>query len=342
MYVCDSHHDLIHCLLAHRVAGIVFYRFRLTRRGKLDLHHFMSSFSQLMFLSLLVWMALLRPVHLDHNIGNIFASVAFMWDPSTLGLLVATLGNFEAYDSNVHIVVVTNNGPALEGYLRHMGLHHVQIRQVHGLPNLQYLPRAHFEVVREAVATGQFSTYMYVENDLFIPWNGIQAWAQDVDELDKFGFQRGLLRVGVDKDGVLVCPDNAPNLSGDDAPWRQPAIDLSTYDKLLNLSASHHPAFFVQLRHSYWAGYVLTLKQMQAYMQSDRWAVDGRWGPQEDAASGNQYVNIPAGFDTNTVVPYNPYSKELLSSAYAFHLSNKYAMSRYSNQVSVADLLKGK
>ena len=294
-----------------------------------------------MAMIVLVWLALASLVQPEYTIGSVLASVAFMWDPATLGYLVAVLENFETYETNIQVVLVTNDAPALQVYLQYLDLPHVQVRQVHGLKDLRYLPRAHFDIVKRAYSTGQFDTYMYVENDVLIPWSSVQAWAHDVEQLQARGFQRGFLRVGADRFGVLVCPDNAPALGSDDAAWRQPAIDLSTYDKIVNVSDSHHVAHFIQLRHSYWAGYILTSEQLQAYMQSNLWAVDVRWGPLEDAACGNQFVNVPSGFDSNTVVPYNPHARQILSSAFVFHLSNKYAIARDMDQVGVADLLKG-
>ena len=291
----------------------------------------------------LAWVLLPSPVHPQHTTGNVLACVAFMWNPEVMGSLVAVLQNFQTYETRVRVVVVTNEASALREYLQRLDLH-VRVHQAPPLADLSYLPRVHFDIVKQAARTGRYATYMYVESDVLVPWRSIQAWAVDVTELHSRGFQRGFVRVGVGRSGALFCPDNSPvptDVSFNNEIWRWPPIDLSTYDKLTNVSAPDHSAHFVQLRHPYWAGYVLTHEQLQQYMKSNVWAVDVRWGHQEDAACGNQMVNVPPGFDSNTVVPYNADSKEILSHAFVFHLSNKYAIGRGEDQLPISDVLKG-
>ena len=307
----------------------------------LGFNYGVASMSVRAAISMAVWLIVVRPARSEHLIGNIHASAPFLWDPAALGSLIAVINNFRAYETPVQVELVSDNAIALQKYLKLSGLTHVKVHAVHHLENSHDLPRAHFELTKRAAKSDRFDTFIYVESDVLVPWSALQAWAHDVEQLQAKGFQRGLLRVGMGMSGDLFCPDNAPSSGSDDNLWRQPALDLSTWNKSVEISNSGQTSHFVQLRHSFWSGYVLTAEQMQKYMQSDKWAVDVKWGAQEDAAMGNQFVDVPPGFDTNTVVPYDPQSRRLQARGFAVHLSNKFALSRGTDQVSVFNILDG-
>jgi hypothetical protein len=62
---------------------------------------------------------------------------------------------------------------------------------------------------RHSAVLGNYSAYMYIEDDTLVPWPAIVSWAFDTEVLAPLGFIRGFYRTEVDPTtGDVVMLDN--------------------------------------------------------------------------------------------------------------------------------------
>ena len=165
------------------------------------------------------------------------------------------------------------------------------------------------------MAAGDFSCFLYAEFDILIPWQSLVAWAGDADTLASMGFQRSFYR-------VEYTPWNGQQASTDN----EHPVCLEHYNKTVHVADGTHHQNFIQLPNSYCAVWIASKVQLTKFQASSAWhsQQEAPWGIREMAASGFHFVDVPPGFDTAGVVPYDVDSQLLTRDAAVWHVSNNY------------------
>lgn len=253
--------------------------------------------------------------------GSLLAHVAFHFVPARAPLLGKVLRTLQEYEfSTVDIVVDTNCGRGADvarelsdekqiGSRIHLSSH------VHAdLPHPFVLTWMHRRHMRERL--GSYDFFMYLEDDVRVPWEGILAWHHDTALLYSLGFLRGFLRVETSPRGVLVATDvKRP---------RAPVVRI----------VAGRPFFHPQ--NPYCGFWIYTREQMEEFVNSDSW-VDPpwRWDIREKAAAGMVHSNLDrvdhedrrrsSRRPSRTLVPLDA-SWRPAETALVHHLTNSYAI----------------
>lgn len=201
-----------------------------------------------------------------------------------------------------------------------------------------------------------YTAFVNVEADFKLTWTSLRSWAVDTAVLHPMGFQRGFFATEFHPDsGRLMEVGNLP-------------VPMASHNKILRLNFTDQYRFvrgvptlcyensklktamksawreapcphecFIQLPNPYTGFWVATALQLQRWVHSNQWrkadALANRsptlnWGYPETAASSIQLVNVPAGFDSASVVPFDCDSQKLDLVAGVSHLPNKYAAAK--------------
>ena len=172
-----------------------------------------------------------------------------------------------------------------------------------------------------------------MEDDLHLQWHSLEAWGKATPALDPLGFLYGFYRTEHSpKSGQLMSLD----------AMSRP--DMRTYNRTVHVS---RVGSFVQLPQSYFGMWLATHAQLLQFMRSNLWtkedamsstAVEGL-GALERANFMMQFVDVPPGFHSRSVVPYDAETNTLLAVAGVSHLRNNYADSNTFSVIPVSEAL---
>ncbi len=255
--------------------------------------------------------------------GKLLVHVTFHFAPERIVYLRQALDAIGSYAfSRVDVVVDTNSdrsreavretvsdldlGPQVEVVCRvHRDLHHPHV--------LTWTHRAH---MREEI--GRYDFFMYVEDDILVPWFAVVRWYHDTSLLYPKGLVRGFLRVEWNHKGLLVATDI-------NKPERNPTI--RTIDGRRYLRPSN----------PYQGLWLYTQAQTHEFLRSDSW-VDPpcHWGLREKAAAGMIFSNVPeslsvknqgrrSGPPSRLLIPLNDFGTPD-DGCLVYHLPNNYAL----------------
>lgn len=177
-----------------------------------------------------------------------------------------------------------------------------------------------------------YTTYIYLEDDLHLQWHSLEAWAKATPALDALGFLYGFYRT-----------ENSPEtgqLMALDAVAR---ADMRTYNRTIHLP---RVGSFVQLPQPYFGFWLATHAQLLHFMKSEFWRKEDAMsssitslGSLERANLMMQFADVPSGFASRSVVPYDPETNSLLTVAGVAHLRNNYAHSKIHAVIPVSEIL---
>jgi hypothetical protein len=84
--------------------------------------------------------------------------------------------------------------------------------------------------------------------------------------------------------------------------------------------------WFLTLRYAYQAMYLFDRQLASEHLAGPATSPEfGRWNIRERAAQGQTFVDVPAGFRTRNVVPFEPQSLRIEAECHVHHLPNNYA-----------------
>ena len=268
--------------------------------------------------------------------------------------------------SNITIVVTTNKPENLAFACKHYSMDCSKVEIWDSIlvkNNPLDLTFEHRIVIENKLKFKNYTAYMYTEDDHMITPQALVSWAIDTELLEPFGFTRGFLRSEYCGDGQqrLIDFDN-PFVSLTNGRPKVDRLYKNTtngvnfegllyrmsdkYGSELCPSTSDHDgsviytpcpihAHFFSPFYPYQAMWTLSHTQLQTFMKHDIWNVTycqtytnplQPWPTREKAASYNLFVNIPYGFDSNSVIPfYHIHNKNRLSRlGTSYHLSANY------------------
>ena len=168
-------------------------------------------------------------------------------------------------------------------------------------------------------SSDNYTTFIYLEDDILLSWEALQAWAEDTEHLVPLGFQRGFFRI------------EYSHFTGQMMVWDQVnKINLTDYDRILTLHTNVERQHFLQLSNPYMGMWLATSQQLFRFKNSKWWSHHSskKWMVREMAACAMQLVDVPANFTSAAIVPYNYENRSLDIKAGVFHLTNNYCGSR--------------
>ena len=217
---------------------------------------------------------------------------------------------------------------------------------------------------------GYYTSYMYIEDDTRIPWPTLKSWAEDACMLEPLGFQRGIYRTEVSEStGELVLMDMYTPLNITsyskvvDVPDNHTACRGSHSLRhsmqgfslaMFNVKQAHYHRHYLQMIEPYQGLWLATHAKLADFMKSIWWdketalnavipsgiALVG--GYPERSTWGVQLFDVPQGFETALVVPYDPESCTLSPLAEVSHLRNGYSRvdaTGFLGKLAVRDLI---
>ncbi|CAL8471660.1 g11202 [Coccomyxa elongata] len=263
-----------------------------------------------------------RPQVLEH----LFVCVTFHWDVLSLTLLRQVLTTIAHYPTNVTMCIISNRPELLQLAIKHwaVGADQWVCGTDEVLSNPLHLAFVHRAYMERAFSVPVYTSFMYLEHDMSVTWTALLGWAEDFPILEPLGFQRGFYRVEPSEQTGL--PGLTDQIS---------RININQYDLKLNVSTLDNDGLikvrhFMQLPNPYFAAWIAGRTQMAKFLSSAQWDKRSEpWAVRAMAACGLQFVDVPKGFFSAAVVPYDPgdppeVPPALDPHAAIEHLSNKY------------------
>jgi len=240
--------------------------------------------------------------------SKLLVHVTFYFVGDRIKYLETVVKNFQSYEfSKIDIIIDTNSKEALSC----LSFENVNPRttikfKVHKNLLHPYLLTWQHRANMSA-AINDYDYFMYLEDDIHIPFKALQRWRQDSDLLYPEGYLRGFLRVEKNKNGVLISADQCKRA------------------KVWNLVRVKNSIFYFP-HVPYQAFWICDHQQMIDFINSPAWQNDNSdWCIRERAASGmtqllrknhkNQKHNCLIPLDQNDQIP-----EDVL----VYHLPNNY------------------
>lgn len=171
---------------------------------------------------------------------------------------------------------------------------------------------------KDVFKNGYFSNknydyFLYVEDDIKITHENILYWKNTRPKLKQYGLYPSFMRVewndslkewmvlDIDRSASRIKLDTEKKAHADQLVYvnkANPYQGMTLYDRELLAEHFESPSFTPSYIHE--------------------------WGIQEKAASGQTFINIPEGFSSRTVIPVDPFRKEVIRDCLIHHIPNKY------------------
>ena len=174
----------------------------------------------------------------------------------------------------------------------------------------------------------QYTAYVYMEDDTQVPWRAMVAWARSTPALALFNLTYGFYRTEVSpKTGELVMMD----------------FEVKTNLSTANTLHINGLGDFVELNEPYFGMWLASDEQLREFMAHPYWDKQTALAFKHPHGGGYmektnwmfQYVNVPAGFKSRSVVQYNPKTRMLDPRARIVHLRNGYSVQEWNPQAKI-------
>jgi hypothetical protein len=201
-----------------------------------------------------------------------------------------------------------------------------------------------------SLPAGNYTTYMYIEDDTHVPWPALVSWAFDTEVLEPLGFVRGFYRTEISpKTGDVVFLDITGRVT--ESQWNR-SIQIASAPLVCNTTLGDWNvtqriigspttclihSTYIELRWIYMGMWISTHSQLEKFIHSEVWqkekalgvvtlpnGIGIKFGYPERSTIFNQLLEVPAGHETASVIPYDSYTKKLATSAAVAHLRNAY------------------
>ena len=146
-----------------------------------------------------------KPTVISPMLSQLLVVVTFHWNVEKLIYLETLLDTTRAYETTVDIVIVTDNGPAVENVLGSWGWAMNDSTLKVRCPTLDRedvsphaLLWAHRSVIEEELPRASYTSIIYTEDDTPLSWPTLISWALDTEVLEPLNFTRCIYRTEVD------------------------------------------------------------------------------------------------------------------------------------------------
>ncbi|TVQ43801.1 MAG: hypothetical protein EA365_11540 [Gloeocapsa sp. DLM2.Bin57] len=255
---------------------------------------------------------------------KLLVHIAFHYNPDREQYLFKVLENFKNYEiSDIHVIIDTNTEETKEKLQDFLDTLPFTV-DIHTHLNLDHpfnLTWTHREHMLKHVE--DYDVFMYIEDDILIPWIAFKGWLAENEAVYKTGKIRGFLRVENPNGDKLYAAD-----------YRQPM----PAPVIWTIGSQY---YFSPLR-PYHACWVYSRIQMQEFIKTQAW-IDGNTGAggiREKAASGMMWVYK---FYHRLVLPINS-DGTFPEEVFIYHLPNNYSTDPNTSfaKTSTEELFQGK
>ena len=265
---------------------------------------------------------------------SLLVHVAFHFVPHRWQFLAKVLTAIGTYRLSRILIVVDSNSPATAELIETVSLPpHCELRlDVHAaLPHPFDLTWAHR--MHMASAVGRFDCFMYLEDDIEVPWSTFEAWKAAAPAVDRAGFVRGFLRIERDREGRALSSD-----------WRHPMSD----PRCVRIDGRD----YVRPDAFYQACWACTATQMQWFVDSHAWSHGfHRWSAVRRGHRGLNLADFKREFAAfglacaragrpRILLPLNE-AGQIAQEAWISHLPNNYVDSPDVRLIGADGLLQG-
>ena len=189
-----------------------------------------------------------------------------------------------------------------------------------GLGHPYLLTWSHFHVFRQKLEQN-FTHFLYLEDDLLFTQENFEYWLSANQELQSRGLIPGFLRIehnNIDKE------------------WYSSDIEEVQYYSECPKIVSKKNITYLNLQFPYQGMYLLDRNQFLKHINGKSCNPDfGMWLIRESAAQGLTFVDVPEGFNSTIVLPYNSTNKEIEKKCMVHHLPNNYAHIKNANNSNI-------
>lgn len=190
-----------------------------------------------------------------------------------------------------------------------------------GLGHPYLLAWSHLEVFKEKIEDQSYSHFLYLEDDIKITRANITYWLEARQLLKKYGFIPSFFRIEKNhSDGKFYSSDVIEKMSMYDCP-------------ILNIDSDHS---FIGIVYPYQGLYLLDRELMYEHLSGvsscpDFDHSDGgliripSHNLRERAALCLSFINVPKGFRSRNLLPFNYAKNEIGPQSFVHHLPDNYA-----------------
>lgn len=250
---------------------------------------------------------------------NVLACITFHYVEARLEFLRSCIAGLAAACDRLQVRVFTNTTDEGErericecfGAFPNLACDPKAVVSETDLPHPYQLAWCHKRTIRdEFLADARYTHFLYLEDDLLIGPDNLAYWCRYREALKPHGLIPSFFRVERDADGIWKSTDlkKRPRL------FRTPKLKLS------------RDLWFLNLRNPYQGMYLFDRKLAEEHLRNPPVDVGMRhWGIRERAAQGQIFVDVPKGFASRNVVPYEVETNCVPACCWIHHLPNNYA-----------------
>jgi hypothetical protein len=246
-------------------------------------------------------------------IPSLAVCITFHYDASRISYLNQVIHGYGGIALRTRVYIVTNvsdYGP-IEGALIGLpGEISVEFFTPTGLGHPYLLAWSHFAILRDLVASGDITHFLYSEDDILLSRFNIAYWLRAREALREHGLLPSFYRVELDSAGRWVSTDNCDPVGFSQQAW--------LFRRGLGL--------FMAMPNPHQGMYFLDQPLMHELINSPELSPDNFIGGiREKAAHGLTFIAKPKGFSSRTVVPIDLHGKTVAQEAWVHHLPNSYS-----------------
>ena len=199
--------------------------------------------------------------------------IAFHYNYERLKYLKTVIDTICGYEfCKISVVIDTNSEEFKLSDVAITGSHvHCRVEIHERLEHPYLLTWAHRDHIE--VNADEYDYYMYIEDDIAVSWDSLNAWRDDQSLLHPLGLLRGFVRTETRKDGALVASDYESRQS---------------LKKVIRIENKR----FLHTGYPYQAFWIYSKNQLDSFINSRCWREKvSQWGIRENAAAGMTWLN---------------------------------------------------
>lgn len=253
---------------------------------------------------------------LDNNSPKKLAiAVCCHFNEARLSYLDQISAHFASLGSEVMVVIVTNTSnnaeiEKLESVISGKGFNY-QFFTPDTLGHPLLLTWAHFPVFKELLQDESFTHFMYLEDDTLITRRNMSYWMEGRELLRSYGLIPSFMRV---------------EKKLHDDQWYSSDCPYPFYVYALPRIKVSENFGFINFPELYQGMYLLDRELMIEYFSGSTYSPNsGVWGIQEKAAQGLTFANVPKGYTTRNLIPYELDILKIDERCLIHHVPNNYA-----------------
>ena len=184
---------------------------------------------------------------------------------------------------------------------------------------------AHFPVFKRLLQDESFTHFLYLEDDTLITRENMSYWIQGRELLRPYGLIPSFLRV---------------EKKVNDDRWYSSDCPHPFYIYSLPRIRVQENLGFINLPELYQGMYLMDRELMLEHLSGSTYSPNsGIWGIQEKAAQGVTFANVPNGYTTRNLIPYEVNSLKIDERCLIHHLPNNYAQPGANGKIVITALV---